>query len=332
MLDLYDFKIRENEIDINDLKLNPPTAPPNLPTNMKVMIYNLKLESTFKLTQKFNYKRVESFFRSQKSNHTKLILETSDYSVSYVEGLARKFSSIFQYIDEIHIYPLYHLYRIAIRERGKYWDYYRHFEYNSKISKHFIFMNRSSNISREKILKKMLRNTRVKDTSYISWLDRYNKKPHIPKLFLDSHNADNEQHFYPKEYTDALIDIFCETNSYYKDFKPPIITEKTWRPLVCGRLFLGFGAPGYNEFLQKLGFQLYDELFSYNFDKDYSTNKRIRLFYKNIKKLSKDLTVEDFPYVISSLKEKINHNKKLAHKLTVDSLRKEIVLTKSKLS
>ena len=65
----------------------------------------------------------------------------------------------------------------------------------------------------------------------------------------------------PHIYHTSLLDLVTET-----DVTLPFITEKTWRPIMFNRPFISLAWPGYHMWLKSHGFELYDELFDYEFD------------------------------------------------------------------
>lgn len=93
----------------------------------------------------------------------------------------------------------------------------------------------------------------------------------------DTNNSD----FWNTVYNDCAVEIVCETN-----IKPGsrFITEKTFRPLMYGRLFMVVGSPGYENYLKSLGFDIFDDIIDKTYDLAYSY-KRVDEVYIALDKL-----------------------------------------------
>lgn len=67
----------------------------------------------------------------------------------------------------------------------------------------------------------------------------------------------------PRQYFNTVFDLVPESTAHV-----PFFSEKTWRPLLFERPFIAMAWPGYHRDLQALGFELYDEIFDYDFDRE----------------------------------------------------------------
>ena len=85
------------------------------------------------------------------------------------------------------------------------------------------------------------------------------------------------------------------------------LSEKTWKPLLLGQPFLNVGSCGYYNYIEKLGFKLYDEIIDYSFDKIESTEHRIFGIIDELNKL-KD---QDYNILYNKIKSKIDYNREL---------------------
>ena len=117
--------------------------------------------------------------------------------------------------------------------------------------------------------------------------------PHMHKLQQQGQHPAFGNHFnffdVPRGYGDCFIDIVSESSTDVQYF-----TEKTVRPLVFGKPFILVGAPGANNRLKELGFQLFDELFDYDLEPQYASNKdQCVEWYKEIIKPIFSLTKND---------------------------------------
>lgn len=108
----------------------------------------------------------------------------------------------------------------------------------------------------------------------------------------------------PLEYHRSCIDLIGES---FVDGRSIQITEKTVKPLVYKKPFIAIAGKGYHKFLQKHGFELYDELFDYDFDDIEEAPKRIIAIEKNIKKILK-IKPTTLKSKIGLIKDKLHHN------------------------
>lgn len=108
----------------------------------------------------------------------------------------------------------------------------------------------------------------------------------------------------PLEYDHSCIDLVGES---FVDGRSIQITEKTVKPLAYKKPFISIAGRGYHRFLQKHGFELYDELFDYDFDDIVDAPQRLLEIEKNIKKILKIKTITLHNKIVS-MREKLHHN------------------------
>ena len=196
-------------------------------------------------------------------------------------------------------------------------------DYESPTAKHFICMNASNSSHRLKLLDN-LHETNAIDKCYWSWLRRHASEEndmvlqHFSRGFFDfrqtkeldmpldqlefEDNQDTVNDFY--YLTDSLIDIGVETDARYQ-----FITEKTWKPLLYGKVSLFLQGKDYHsKLLTSLGFELYDEIFDYSFDKIEDEYWRIREYCKELKRVS-GIPIEELQKKIVSIEDKITRNR-----------------------
>lgn len=122
---------------------------------------------------------------------------------------------------------------------------------------------------------------------------------------------------FPKETFNANVDIVLE--SYIDDVV--FFTEKIGKSIAFKRPYLALGGKNYNKFLEKMGFQLYDEIFDYTFDGLETIKDRYAAFVNEIKKFI-DLEPIVFSEKLKALDSKIEFNYNL---LKIKMEEKEIV-------
>lgn len=105
---------------------------------------------------------------------------------------------------------------------------------------------------------------------------------------------------------ESLFNLIGESSSII-----PYITEKTFRSLLIGHPFLIYGCKNHNKELLKYGFELYDEIFDYDFENSDKIEDRIHGIIDNINNL-KD---KNYLNLYSKIKSKILRNQKRAIEL-----------------
>ena len=117
----------------------------------------------------------------------------------------------------------------------------------------------------------------------------------------------------PDEFLKSVVSFGCETQTDLACH----ITEKTVKNIFYKKPFLNFGAMHYNKFLVENGFELYDELFNYDFDNTKSNIKRITEYVVECKRIL-DIPLSELINLASSktIQEKLNHNYDVADKLS----------------
>lgn len=185
--------------------------------------------------------------------------------------------------------------------------------------KHFIFMNAVAKPHRVRMYIDFHKHN-ILDTAYISWLNRneildptsieYHKRVDgvdlSKKRILDRGTLKNlSQDELSSYYESAAIDIFGE--SVGKNPHCIIVSEKTWKPILYKKVFLGFSIKGFYRWLQNEGFLLYDELIDYSFDDVDDYHKRYELFWNEIYKLSQ-IPLDELSDKIDTIRWKLDHN------------------------
>ena len=103
--------------------------------------------------------------------------------------------------------------------------------------------------------------------------------------------------------TESLANDWSNTSLFY--------SEKTWKPMWYGLPVLIAAQREANAHLKTLGFELYDEVFDYEFDKVIDQNKRMLLISEQVKYLNKNSNWKNWNHI---LKEKILYNRNILEK------------------
>jgi len=199
-------------------------------------------------------------------------------------------------------------------------------DYKSSPSKHFICMNANPIVKRIDLVN-YLHKDKVIDKCHLSWLGvGYNdnlvldEKPdyenaqfdYTKRLILDfepEHLRTNGNYESVPSFhylSDSLIDIGIETYSEPDGTK--FITEKTWKPYLFGKVGFQYNYSDYYSDLEAFGFQLYDEIFDYTFDKLKNHKMRFKEYCKEIKRIS-EISIEELTEKIISIEKKILSNR-----------------------
>lgn len=184
----------------------------------------------------------------------------------------------------------------------------KYYNKNSEITKIYISMNHRAHRHRC-ILLDTLAEYNMIDKGFISWhdvdRDPYEFKYWKPKIlkFKDGFLKKNTQHTLPNIYSNALINLVSESTT-----ETVFVTEKTYHAIFAEKPFIIHGAPGIHQYLNNLGFELYDEIFDYSFDEIKDDKRRAEMIVKNLKKLEG----KNLNYLKKILDIKAKHNKQIA--------------------
>jgi hypothetical protein len=121
-----------------------------------------------------------------------------------------------------------------------------------------------------------------------------------------------KEYGFKDEYTDMITEPNCfmslvgESSMYI-----PFVTEKTYRPILLKHPFLCYGAKNQNKEITKYGFELYDEIFDYDFDSKNHISDRIRGIIDNLNNLKN----ENYYDLYKKIEPKLIYNKNHALKI-----------------
>lgn len=201
-------------------------------------------------------------------------------------------------------------------------------DYDSMIpDKHAIFYNAVPLDTRAFLIDKLHKTGNINNT-YYSWLIRKSFNPEVikdwdekidvfdwrtPKILdvelsqlvngISQDKVDDDLYF-----NKTIFELAVETCPGEYEL---MYTEKTWKPLLMGKVFFILGSHDYYKNLKDMGFELYDEIFDYSFDSKIDHNERLQCFHEALETvLTTDInTLLDR---VKTIKEKILYNKNLA--------------------
>lgn len=171
-------------------------------------------------------------------------------------------------------------------------------DFDAKPVKRFICLTFNSKPHRTKILNFIKSNN----------LDCYVSKnakglTEIPENYPNGYYKNRYDYGVPKEYFYSFIEIVTES---YVNFSSHF-SEKSYKPLFYKKPFITFAGPYYYTTMKKYGFELYDELFDYDFDTNENVEERISDILFQLLEINM-LSIENLNDIIDNIKDKINHN------------------------
>jgi len=133
------------------------------------------------------------------------------------------------------------------------------------------------------------------------------------KYPIIDHN--NHWDFWHKTYSTVAVEIVSETIVNEESF---FITEKTFRPILHGRLFMIIGSPGFEKSLKSMGFDIFDDII------DKSSYDQLLKFYRidRIYDLLNILLNKHSLKLMKKLKSRLEKNSKLMKEFILDEKEK----------
>jgi hypothetical protein len=80
---------------------------------------------------------------------------------------------------------------------------------------------------------------------------------------------------------DSYLHLVSEASVHDKIF----LTEKTWKPIASGQLFLIWGNAGIVDHLRRLGFDVFDDIIDHSYDSEPDHRSRLRMIHREIHRL-----------------------------------------------
>ena len=209
----------------------------------------------------------------------------------------------------------------------------------SNAIKHFISLNAVPKLHRFQTLDHIF-DKGYQNKGHISWLERNQPTPanwiKNAKSFdgkqriLDFDNLqidqNHNQEIMPEQYNEAMFDFVLESVTSDTSI---FITEKTWKPLLHGKMFLAYGPKGMYKYLKSIGFEMYEEFIDYSFD-ELDVAERYQGYLANIDKIC-NLQLGELKNMFKekNIIEKVRHNIERAESIEIpsweDELRKRLV-------
>jgi len=136
---------------------------------------------------------------------------------------------------------------------------------------------------------------------------RLPKEYELPWLRGESYPSrygNEDQDIFEKPYNVSSINIVSETNNNNEE---NFITEKLWKPIIAGQIFVVHGNYKILSKLKELGFQTFDSIFDESYDNELDKNKRIEKIVELLTKLKNS----EYLDLYEKTKNIRDHNQKL---------------------
>ena len=125
----------------------------------------------------------------------------------------------------------------------------------------------------------------------------------LSEYYPNGYYKDNFDYGIPREYFESCIDIVTESLVEFSTH----FSEKTYKQIFYKKPFITIAGPYYYETLSDYGFELYDEIFNYDFDSEENYEKRIDNILMQIKELN-SLSLREIKSLCEKVKSKIDYN------------------------
>jgi len=182
----------------------------------------------------------------------------------------------------------------------------KHVETHNEFKKLFMCLNNRSHTHRSKLIDSIFKND-LFQYGEISWrqVDKFLNQ-HIFKYWEETKmkiGGDKYEQSWNDDFyfnSNCFLNLVSESNSERLFF-----SEKTFKPILGEQAFLCYGFPNQNLYLKNYGFELYDEIFDYEFDSNPLLESRVDGIIKNLNSIK----THDPKELYDLTKEKIKHNK-----------------------
>ena len=173
----------------------------------------------------------------------------------------------------------------------------------------FLYLNKQPRSHRVKLYKKLIEN-KVLNNSLYSFTDHENpvkldSRYELPWIASEQRYPiyGFDQDIYEKPYNETGCSIVSETNDNDTDV---FMTEKIWKPIIAGQIFIVHGNYQYLKKLRELGFKTFESVFDESYDDIQDPDKRIDALAELIQKLK----VSDWNKIYKQTEEIREHNRK----------------------
>ena len=102
-------------------------------------------------------------------------------------------------------------------------------------------------------------------------------------------------------FTDCYVNLVTETNVYNDT---PMLSEKTFKPILAGQLFILLASPGAVQFLRDIGIDTFDDIIDHSYDDTIDIRSRIQQILDQVDRLERS----DLNTICTSIKPRLRRN------------------------
>ena len=102
-------------------------------------------------------------------------------------------------------------------------------------------------------------------------------------------------------FTDCYINLVTETNVYNDT---PMLSEKTFKPILAGQLFILLASPGAVQFLRDIGIDTFDDIINHSYDDTTDIRSRIQQILDQVDRLDQS----DLNTIYTDIKPRLRRN------------------------
>jgi hypothetical protein len=180
------------------------------------------------------------------------------------------------------------------------------FNHESK-SKDFLYLNKFPRDHRKSLYDKLQKGDLLENSLFtFHYLEPEHRLPPEYELpWVDRHNYPKrgfDQDVYERPYNDCAVSIVSETS-----VDCVFITEKIYKPLMAGQIFVVSGFKGLLAKLRSMGFQTYGEFMDESYDEEPDHDKRCDMIRSTLEKI-KQL---DYKELYANTEKVRTHNQKV---------------------
>jgi hypothetical protein len=126
---------------------------------------------------------------------------------------------------------------------------------------------------------------------------------------LNSDDHNDHEIVLNEHFNDSYLNLVIETHMDVDGSDGIFLTEKTFKPIKHGQLFLMFGAAGSIQILRDYGYKVFDDVIDHSYDNEPRTTERFQMAYAEAKRLI-ELPHEEWIEIYRRCKSDILYNQK----------------------
>ena len=170
----------------------------------------------------------------------------------------------------------------------------------------FLYLNKTSRPHRELLFNKLNEQNLLSNSlySFLSKQIKLDKRYELPWVDPDNYPSyGNDRDIFEPQFNSTTFNIVSETIVHDEVF----MTEKIWKPIIAGQLFIVHGKCHYLEDLRLLGFQTYGDFIDESYDSIESLEQRTDA----VAEICRELKEKSYTQLYTDTEEIREHNQKI---------------------